>query len=147
MILLEACHNYLKQALILKNQLNTTHLELKKALRSIKGVETAPPGITVKRAFRAINIDSGLLRSSTICWHGDNSWRGQSGDKNPYVDNKRQQQSRSQLRFKDKGLHPKCQYCAKTNHLVKDCFFRKSKEKLIKSLTSVNKKQGNLRGQ
>ena len=147
MILLEACHNYLKQALILKNQLGTTRLELEEALRSIKGVKTAPPGIIVKRAFRAINIDSGPSRFSTICQLGNNSRRGQSEDRNPYTNTKRQRQLRLRSRSKDKGSHPKCQYCAKTNHLAKDCFFRKSKKKLTKSFTSANKKQGNLRGQ
>ena len=51
LILLEAVHSYLKQVLILRNQVGTTRLELKEALQSIEGVEPPPPGVTVKQVF------------------------------------------------------------------------------------------------
>ena len=59
MIFLEAYHDYLKKALSLKNQLGITHLELKEALRNIEEVKIVPPGIMMKKTFKATNIDLG----------------------------------------------------------------------------------------
>ena len=67
MIFLQACHNYLKQVLILKNQLKTTNLELEKTLQSNKRVKTMPPSIMIKKMFMITNINLGLSKPSTLC--------------------------------------------------------------------------------
>ena len=114
-------HPYLKQALILHNQINTTCLELEKALQSIEGVEPSLPGIIVKQVFKIGSIN-------TSAWHREKQGNNQrTNDENSKRgDQKRQQHN--QHRNKKPGENSKCQYYAKTNHLAKDCYFCKDKD-------------------
>lgn len=51
-------HQYLMDALILRDRLGTTREELEEALRSIEWVEPAPPGITIKMSYKLGRGDS-----------------------------------------------------------------------------------------
>lgn len=59
---LTGLHEYLTEALVMRDRLGKTRLELQETLRAIEGVEPAPAGITVARSVGpATEADHDLL--------------------------------------------------------------------------------------
>lgn len=66
MIIMTTVHPYLEESLRLRDRLGKTRADLEESLRSIKGVEKPPPGITVKESYRLGQGDSAPAKPTTM---------------------------------------------------------------------------------